>query len=99
MERFWQVLVQKSPYFLATLVGGLETTLVVAAGAMVFALGFGLLIAPMRLSRLRLLRWPALAPIEFIRGTPALVQLFVIYFRLPDAGPRPSPLPAALLSL
>jgi His/Glu/Gln/Arg/opine family amino acid ABC transporter permease subunit len=99
MERFWQVLVQKSPYFLATLVGGLETTLVVAAGAMVFALGFGLLIALMRLSRLRLLRWPAIAYIEFIRGTPALVQLFVIYFGLPDAGLRPSPLQAAIVGL
>src|SRR5260370_7478022 len=99
MERFCQVIVQKSPYFCATLVGGLEMTLVVAAGAMVFALGFGLLIALMRLSRLRLLRWPAIAYIEFIRGTPALVQLFVIYFGLPDAGLRPSPLQAAIVGL
>src|SRR6266403_1667817 len=99
MERFWQVLAQKGPYFLATLLGGLETTLVVAAGAMVFALGFGLVVALMRLSPLRLLRWPAVAYIEFIRGTPALVQLFVIYFGLPDVGLRPSPLQAAIVGL
>src|SRR5260370_26538793 len=99
MDRFWQVLAQKGPYFLTTLLGGLETTLAVAAGAMVFALGFGLVIALMRLSRVRLLRWPAIAYIEFIRGTPALVQLFVIYFGLPDIGLRPTPLQAAIVGL
>ena len=31
------------------------------------------------------LRWPALAYIELIRGTPLLVQLFVLYFGLPLA--------------
>ena len=36
MERFGQILAQKGPYFLATLLGGLETTLIVAAGALVF---------------------------------------------------------------
>jgi His/Glu/Gln/Arg/opine family amino acid ABC transporter permease subunit len=99
MERFWQVLNQRGEYFLVTLLGGLETTLVVAVGALIFALVFGLAIALMRISRLRLLRWPAIAYIEFIRGTPALVQLFVIYFGLPDAGLRPSPLQAAIVGL
>src|SRR5260370_8295658 len=97
MDRFWQVLAQKGPYFLATLLGGLETTLAVAAGAMVFALGFGLVIALMRLSRLRLLRWPAIAYIEFIPGTPAPAQLFVIYFGLPHPPLPPAPLPPALV--
>ena len=54
--------------------------------SLVFALIFGLVVALLRLSRWRLLRWPAIAYVEFFRGTPALVQLFVIYFGLPDVG-------------
>jgi ABC-type amino acid transport system permease subunit len=33
------------------------------------------------------------------RGTPALVQLFVIYFGLPDVGVEPSPFQAAIIGL
>ena len=43
MERFWQILAQKGPYFLATLLGGLETTLVVAAGALWLSFGFAMI--------------------------------------------------------
>lgn len=48
------------------------------------ALGFGL--ALMRLSRTRLLRWPAAVYISAFRGTPLLVQLFLIYYGLPQFG-------------
>ncbi len=37
--------------------------------------------------------------VEFFRGTPALVQLFVIYFGLPDVGFQPSPFQAAIVGL
>src|SRR3954469_14020159 len=47
-------------------------------------IGFGL--ALMRLSRTRLLRWPAGAYVSAIRGTPLLVQLFLIYYGLPQFG-------------
>ena len=43
--------------------------------------------------------WPATAYLEFFRGTPALVQLFVIYFGFPDWGFQPSPLQAAIIGL
>jgi His/Glu/Gln/Arg/opine family amino acid ABC transporter permease subunit len=96
---FWQVLDQRGWYFLTTLLGGWPATVTVALGALVFALIFGLAVALLRLSRLRLLRIPAIAYIEFFRGTPALVQLFVIYFGLPDIGIEPSPLQAAIIGL
>jgi polar amino acid transport system permease protein len=99
MTRFWDVLMQKGAYFLATLLGGLGTTVTVALGALIFALVFGLLVALLRVSRWRVLRGLAIAYIEFIRGTPALVQLFVIYFGLPDAGITPTPLQAAIIGL
>ena len=99
MTRFWDVLMQKGAYFLATLLGGLGTTVTVALGALIFALVFGLIVALARVSRWRVLRGLAIAYIEFIRGTPALVQLFVIYFGLPDAGITPTPLQAAIIGL
>jgi len=99
MSHFWDVLMQKGGYFLATLLGGLGTTVTVALGSLMFALVFGLVVALMRVSRWRVLRGLATAYIEFIRGTPALVQLFVIYFGLPDAGITPTPMQAAIIGL
>jgi His/Glu/Gln/Arg/opine family amino acid ABC transporter permease subunit len=97
--RFFEVLAQKGEYFLLTLLGGWPTTVTVAVGALIFALVFGLVIALLRLSRWRWLRIPAIAYIEFFRGTPLLVQLFVIYFGLPDAGFEPTPFQAAIVGM
>jgi His/Glu/Gln/Arg/opine family amino acid ABC transporter permease subunit len=96
---FWQVLDTKGWYFLITLLGGWPETVTVALGALIFALIFGLLVALMRISRWRALRYPAIAYLEIFRGTPALVQLFVIYFGFPDIGFEPSPFQAAIVGL
>jgi His/Glu/Gln/Arg/opine family amino acid ABC transporter permease subunit len=96
---FWQVLETKGWYFLITLLGGWPETVTVALGALIFALIFGLLVALMRISRWRALRYPAIAYLEIFRGTPALVQLFVIYFGFPDIGFEPSPFQAAIVGL
>jgi His/Glu/Gln/Arg/opine family amino acid ABC transporter permease subunit len=96
---FWQVLDERGWYFLVTLLGGWPETFTVTVGALVFALVFGLIIALMRLSRWRALRVTATAYIEIFRGTPALVQLFVIYFGLPDIGFEPTPFQAAIVGL
>jgi His/Glu/Gln/Arg/opine family amino acid ABC transporter permease subunit len=95
----WQVLEERGWYFLVTLLGGWPETLSVAAGALIFALLFGLVVALFRISRWRMLRGPAVAYVEIFRGTPALVQLFVIYFGLPDIGYEPTPLQAAIVGL
>jgi His/Glu/Gln/Arg/opine family amino acid ABC transporter permease subunit len=96
---FLQVLDAKGWYFLTTLLGGWPETVTVALGALIFALIFGLFVALMRLSRWRALRYPAIAYLEIFRGTPALVQLFVIYFGFPDIGFEPSPFQAAIVGL
>ena len=96
---FFQILEKNGWYFFTTLLSGWPATLAVATGALVFALIFGLVIALMRISTWKLLRWPATAYLEFFRGTPALVQLFVIYFGFPDWGFQPSPLQAAIIGL
>jgi cystine transport system permease protein len=42
-----------------------------------------------------LLRWPAAVYVSAIRGTPLLVQLFLIYYGLPQFGVEMPPLLAA----
>jgi len=46
----------------------------------------GLALALMRHSRRRCLKWPAVAYIELMRGTPLLVQLYLVYFTLARFG-------------
>lgn len=58
---FWQVLEERGWYFLITLLGGWPETVTVAMGALIFALIFGLIVALMRISRWRALRYPAIA--------------------------------------
>mgnify|MGYP003342127238 FL=1 len=96
---FFQILEKNGWYFFTTLLSGWPATLTVAAGALVFALVFGLVVALMRISVWKVLRWPSTAYVEFFRGTPALVQLFVIYFGFPDWGYQPTPMQAAIIGL
>ena len=96
---FFQIIEDKGWYFFTTLLSGWPATLTVAVGSLAFALVFGLIVALLRMSRWKVLRWPATAYVEFFRGTPALVQLFVIYFGFPDVGYQPSPFQAAILGL
>lgn len=60
--------------------------LYLTALSMPLAIFFGLILALMRMSRSRLLSWPAAAYIEVMRGTPLYVQLFLVYYSLPQIG-------------
>ncbi|MBD2074240.1 ABC transporter permease subunit [Phormidium sp. FACHB-592] len=70
---------------LPPLLAGTLITLQLAAIAVILGLVGGSLIGIVRLSKVRLLRWAAAAYIDFFRGTPLLVQLFMIYFGIPAA--------------
>jgi His/Glu/Gln/Arg/opine family amino acid ABC transporter permease subunit len=87
---------QTAPHFLAILLGGAVVAVEVAAGALLVALAGGLILALMTVAPLRPLRWIARAYIELIRGTPALTQLFIIYFGLSDVGLELSPMTASV---
>lgn len=50
------------------------------------AMVIGLGLAVLKGARLRIVRWPAMFVTEFIRDTPLLVQLFFLYYVLPDYG-------------
>lgn len=73
-----------TPGNLRRLALGARITIMVTVLAGVFGLLLGLLSALGRMSSVRLLRVVAGAYIEFFRGTPLLVQLFIIYFGLPQ---------------
>lgn len=74
-------------------------TLQLAFGALVIGLIVGLLVALARLSKNRALRRGALIYIEVFRGTPALVQLFIVYFSLTEIGVQFSSFQAAMIGL
>ncbi len=78
--------------------GALITIKITAIG---LGLGFalGLPAALLRVYGGKYFRWLAIAYIELFRGTPVLVQLFVIYFGLPDLGVTFSRLTAAYIAL
>ncbi|KJS50801.1 MAG: nickel transporter [Peptococcaceae bacterium BRH_c23] len=58
-------------------------TLELTAGAVMIGLVIGLFMALARLSKNRLLRIGAIGYIDFFRGTPLLVQIFLVYFLVP----------------
>ena len=66
------------------LMDGLMVTLQATGVGITIALTLGLLLAVARRSRSRMLSWPTAGFIEFIRSTPLLVQLFFMFFVLPD---------------
>lgn len=76
---------------------GVPYTLLVAVIGMVIGLLIGFFLALARGSEHRLLRWPARLYISFMRGTPILVYLFVLYFGLPLIGIKFSATMAAII--
>jgi polar amino acid transport system permease protein len=62
------------------LLSGLCTTVQLSAVSVVFAFLLGLVVAVMRMSHVRPVRWFAQAYLEFFRNTPLLVQIFFWYF-------------------
>lgn len=66
--------------------GGLPATVGVAIAGMTIGMTVGLFLALARGSARIILRWPARAYISFMRGTPILVFLFILYFGLPYIG-------------
>jgi polar amino acid transport system permease protein len=65
---------------------GLVVTLEAALAGFAIALVLGLVWCLLRRSRNRAVSWTVAAIVEFIRDTPLLVQLFFLYYVLPDYG-------------
>jgi len=89
------LMVRSAPFLLK----GAGYTVELSIGGMVFGLALGFVVALMRLSKRKLLRGIGRIYVSFIRGTPLLVQLFVIYYGLAQFGLRIDPIPSALIGL
>jgi len=67
---------------------GAKNTVILALFAVVIGVLIGMVLAIGRVGKNRPLRFLATAYVEFIRGTPLLVQLFIIYYGLQAIGIR-----------
>jgi His/Glu/Gln/Arg/opine family amino acid ABC transporter permease subunit len=78
---------------------GASITIQLTIVALLGSVALGLLTTFAKLANLRLLRIVASIYIELIRATPALLQLFIIYFGLTSFGLRLDPFTAASITL
>jgi len=78
---------------------GLKLTVLLAVTSFALGLVLGLLLALLRLSPVRPAALIGHLYVDLIRGTPLLVQLFLIYYGLPQFGISPSPFVAATVAL
>jgi L-cystine transport system permease protein len=81
------------------IIQGSVYTLSLSLVTMAIGLILGLFTAVARMSGNVVFRWPARAYISVIRGTPLLVQLFILYFGLTVTGITLTPVAAALIGL
>ena len=85
--------------YLPLLLRGAVVTVEISVLAMILAVVVGLALVLMRLYGIAPLRWFAKAYVEIMRGTPLLIQLFMIYYGLPEVGIRLNAFCAAILGL
>lgn len=84
---------------LPDVVGGMWRTIQATLMGITVALIFGLFLALGRRAPLRWVSWPFRGFIEFIRSTPLLIQLFFLFFALPDFGVVMSPMVTLVIGL
>jgi cystine transport system permease protein len=84
---------------LPALLAGAAVTLGFSVAAMVLGLALGLLTALARTSGVTPLSGLARLYVSAIRGTPLLVQIFVIYYGLPNVGVTLDPITSGVLAL
>ena len=78
--------------------GAVTGTIPLTLASFAIGLALALLVALMRLSRNALVSGVARFYVSVIRGTPLLVQLFVIFYGLPSLGVKLDPWPSAIIA-
>lgn len=84
MPRFWD---------------GIVVTLQALAIGSLIAFTLGLVWAIAQRSSVTWIRWPVTGITEFIRNTPLLVQLFFLFYVVPEWGPSMTPLTTGIIGL
>jgi cystine transport system permease protein len=93
IETSLQLALDSLPFLLK----GTLWTVVLSLGGMFFGLLLGFALALLRLYGYWPLQWLSRIYVSFFRGTPLLVQLFMIYYGLPQLGIQLEALTAALI--
>ena len=88
-----------SAEFLPILLQGVRLTILVSLGSLVLSTLLGLIWAFLRVSGLWPLAMASRLVVNLIRGIPIIVQLFYIYFVLPDLGIALTALQAGIIGL
>lgn len=92
---FFDLMVLAGPILLK----GTGYTLIFAFSAMLGGLLVGFVLAVLRIIPSRWTQVPATVYVSMMRGTPLLVQVFIIYYGLPSIGISFDPLTAGVLAL
>lgn len=77
MQKYWHLF----------LLEGLKNTLILTCISVALGTILGALVALLRMSKSKILRFLSSVYIEVIRGTPILLQLYIFYFVLPNVLP------------
>ncbi|MEE1865846.1 amino acid ABC transporter permease [Pseudomonas auratipiscis] len=85
--------------FLPILAQGVWMTIQITVVSFLLSSALGLVLALLKLSPLRILSVPASTLINVIRGIPIIVQLFYIYFVLPELGIHLSAFQAGVIGM
>ncbi|KWX24305.1 polar amino acid ABC transporter permease [Mycolicibacterium wolinskyi] len=85
--------------YLPALLKGLAVSIGVSLVAAIVGGAFGILLYAGRTSRVSVFRAASSAYVEIIRNTPLLLQLYLVYFALPQAGVNLDPVAAGILAL
>lgn len=93
--RGWAVILDRG----GLLLEGAWMTVKLACLAMPLAIAIGLVVAVGRLYGPPPLRWLLVAYVELLRGTPLMLQLFFVFFLLPEIGVKIPAFYAAILGL
>lgn len=95
MELDWSVI----PEYFWFLMGGALLTVLIAATSIALGFAGGILIGMGRISNNFLIHGVTTCYVEAFRGTPLLIQIFLIFFGLPSVGIYFDPIPAGILAL
>lgn len=93
-QRLFEIIVDS---FWKILLPGLTMTIPLTAISFFFALIIALIVAMIQFAHVRVLRQVARFYVWVIRGTPLLVQLFVVFYGMPNIGILIDPFPAAVI--
>lgn len=94
-QRLIDILLSSLPKML---MAGIKVTIPLTILSFLFSLVLGLILALVQVNRVNILRQISAVYVWIFRGTPLIVQLFIIFFGLPSVGINVDAFPAAVLA-